>query len=161
MKAVAILSFLLSIVAFLHHDNSKIVEDSLADVVATKYLVYRSAALKHVLTSGVQAGEIETRTVDNQLYIGSVPLINNFRFINNRVWHTYVQNGVCYIYGALSPKEMNLVKDKLLNSYLVGFVHNGFLVNDLGGGKIAIPDHVTQTQIPAGRYLFVSVTNVH
>ncbi len=159
MKALAILTFLVGMTVFLHHDDQAGYQDSLADVVATNYLTYRACARRYVADNTNVNGDINTVTIDNKLYIGSVLLPNNFRFINNRTWHTYVNNKICYIYGGMSIKEINAVKRLLNDSYGVGFASNGYLVDSNGGTTIALPEHVTRTQVAAGQRLFVSVSS--
>ncbi|MBR3665381.1 MAG: type IV pilus biogenesis protein PilM [Desulfovibrio sp.] len=160
MRAMAILTFLVSLTAFLYRDDQTEYLDSLADVVAANYVAYRNASWRYVYNNKSVSGEIPTTVNNGVLYIGDVLLINNFHFINDRIWHTYVNDGVCYIYGALSIKEINAAKAKLKDSYGLGFANNGYLVNNKGGGSIRLPDYVTQTAVPAGKYLFVSVSNL-
>lgn len=125
MKALAVLFFLLGVLALFWNGAPRDRENRQARAVAMNYAVWRNAVFLHVFAGHKEPGEIPLAAL--RLPEGWTPLRN---------WTARIENGRCYAYGPASAEEIAAARDIFHGSFAVGRAVNGHLVP---GHESAVP----------------------
>lgn len=142
MKALAVLFFLLGVLAIMQRPAENDVETASMRGLAVNYAVYRNAAFLFAQAHKGFSGDIP---------LSSLNLPESWRAL--RPWKARVQDGCCYVYGEATPKEVEAVRRLFLGSFAVGLANGGRIVPSLAPHPVPVPSF-----IPDGN--LVSVTEV-
>ena len=135
MKALAVLMFVLGILAMFRFGSMDSQDDQRAVAVAANFAVYRNEVHRYVFNGHKTPGEIVSASLG--LPTGWVML---------RPWHARIEAGCLYVWGEASPEEIALVRDLYWGSYAIGRAAAGRLVPSFGG-TTAVPAFVTEGNI--------------
>lgn len=131
MKPLAVLAFLLGVIALLNGRQIGPNDESRAAVVAANYVQFRQSVLHHVFALGhVSPGEIGTEL---ELPPG---------WTASRPWRARIEDGRCYVWGEASWPELRKIRSLLHGTYATGRAEGGRLV-PTHGTAVKLPDFVS------------------
>ena len=142
MKALAVLVFLLGVMALLQQPYDPAREDAGYRAIAVNYAIYRNEVFRLVYGQPEISGDIALSALN--LPQGWKPL---------REWRAKVANGRCYVFGQASAQEIAAVRKLFLGSFALGQASSGQLAPAPAKGPIPVPGF-----IPDGS--LVSITEV-
>ena len=122
MKALAVLMFVLGVLAMFRFGSMDSQDDQRAVAVAANFAVYRNEVHRYVFNGHKTPGEIVAASLD--LPTGWAML---------RPWHARIEAGCLYVWGEASSEEIALVRDLYWGSYAIGRAAAGQLLPSYGG----------------------------
>ncbi|MDR2744403.1 MAG: type IV pilus biogenesis protein PilM [Desulfovibrio sp.] len=133
MKALAVLTFLVGVMALVHSYLDWTHQTDVnppAKAAALNYVIFRNGALWYALTHSGVTGDISSGVLD---------LPAGWRAV--RTWRARVDSGRCYVWGTASSEEIAAARRLLWGSQAVGRNENGRLAPG-NGAEIPIPSFV-------------------
>ncbi|MDR2055453.1 MAG: type IV pilus biogenesis protein PilM [Desulfovibrio sp.] len=133
MKALAVLAFLVGVMALMHSHldwSHKADRNPPAKAAALNYVIFRNEAFWYALTHPGVNGDIST---------GVLNLPAGWRAV--RTWRARVDSGNCYAWGPAGSEEISAARHLLWGSQTIGRNDNGRLVPG-NGVIIPIPSFV-------------------
>lgn len=133
MKTFAFLAFafvMLSVYSF--PDKPK--EELLSDAKALNFLVYRDCVMNYAFANS-PSGTVEDRNVE--FPAGFV----------NRGWKAQVHNGILYIYGKATQREINRAKKQTMYSHSVGQKRNGLFYPHYTNPPAVLPHFINEGEL--------------
>jgi len=135
MKALAVLMFVLGVLAMFHFGNMDSQDAQRAESIAANFAIYRNEVHRYVFNGHKTPGDIATASLG--LPTGWVML---------RPWHARIEAGCLYVWGEASPEEIALVRDLYWGSYAIGRAAAGKLLPSYGG-VTPVPAFVSEGDI--------------
>jgi hypothetical protein len=130
MKMLAVLAFLLGVLAWLSFRTPERDTATASGAVSLNYVLYRKAAIDYALEHPFPEGDIPASAL--ALPSGWLAL---------RDWRARIDGGRCFVWGPASAWEIDAAKRLLWGSWAVGRAENGRLVPG-NGAVIPIPAYV-------------------
>lgn len=135
MKALAVLAFLLGVLAVLNGRPPGPESEPRAAAVAANYVQYRQSVLHHIFALGNNSpGEIGA---DLDLPTGWTAL---------RPWRARIDDGRCYVWGETSWAEQQEIAALLYGTYATGRAEGGRLVPG-HGASVPLPDFIPRGNV--------------
>lgn len=122
MKALAILAFVVGVMAMMRFVNVDSVDDQQARAIAVNYGVFRNEVYQYVFGGNKTPGDI----VPSSLNLPSV-------WVMLRPWKARVEGGCLYVWGPASSGEIEATRDIFWGSQAVGRADGGRLEPGHGG----------------------------
>ena len=128
MKILAILTFLLGVLAMIQFIPRDPVDAQKAQAIALNYAVYRNEVYRYVFPNNRTPGDIPLAALS--LPVGWTPL---------RPWVARVDNNRLYVWGPASSDEIEAARDLFWGSLAIGRADSGHLE----------PGHAGTTPVPS------------
>lgn len=143
MKALAVLFFLLGVVALLRNTTDFSTQEASFRGVAVNYAIYRNEVFRYVFSH---------RGVSGDIALSALNMPQSWRAV--RAWRARVEGGRCYVYGQASQSEISAVRQLFEGSFALGMASAGRLVPVTGTKAIPVPAFIPEGSL-------VSITEVN
>lgn len=136
MQGLAVFFCLLGTMALVSPDMPTRTNSPKAESIAVNYATYRNAVNNFVTSnSSITAGEVPFTYLS--IPSGWKPM---------RTWANRMDNGNCYVWGAVQGNESEKIKKIFMGSFAIGIKRNGFLVN-AHGTDTPLPSFIPENSI--------------
>jgi len=135
MKPLAVLAFLVGILAMMQFIPLEKEDDQRIQAVALNYALYRDAVHRYVFSGHKTTGVVAASSL-------SLPA----GWIMLRPWQARIDSGCLYVWGEASSNEVDIVRDLYFGTLAIGYVSNGKLEPSYGG-TTPIPSFISNGNI--------------